>query len=346
MQAQALGGRLSRRAVVGGLAGLSASAGGLALLSSACELLPTRIQPRVPHIGYLSFGPREASDVVDPFLEGLRDLGYIDGRTVSIEWRFTPTGSDARFAELAAELVQAAVDVIVSITTAPSVAARQATTSIPIVAVSVAQPVETGLVASLARPGANLTALAADTGPEFHAKSLDLLRDVVPTLTRVAGLVDIANPANGVSWEFFRKAAEQVGLRAERVDLHSADELEMVFETETVRRAELVFNAATPLLNPVRGRLAELALQLRLPAFSVVRSFADTGLLMSYGPNYPAINRRAASVVDKILHGAKPADLPVEQPSVFELVVNRTTAEMLSLTIPPDVAAQVTDWVS
>jgi putative ABC transport system substrate-binding protein len=157
--------------------------------------------------------------------------------------------------------------------------------------------------------------------------------------------VDVSNPANVIAWEAFQSVAEPVGVQAERVDLRLADELEAAFATPAVQRAELLFNAATPLLGSVRTRLAELALQRRLPGFSVVRDFADAGLLMSYGPSYVAIYRRAATVVDRILRGAAPADIPVEQPSAFELVVNRTTAQALGLRIPPDVAAQVTEWV-
>jgi putative ABC transport system substrate-binding protein len=302
----------------------------------------------VPRIGYLSLGPREAyANIVDAFLGSLRDLGYVEGQTIAIEWRFTRSGNDsasAELAELAAELVRLPVDVIVSISSTPaSQAAKAATSTIPIV-VAASDPVETGLVASLARPGGNVTGVSSAVG--LDTKRLDLLRSVVTGLTRAAALADATNPVNALLWDEFRQAAEQVEVQAQRIDLYSTSDLERGFDVAESGGAQALSVIAQALLLPVRKRVAELALQHRVPSIAVSGEWAEAGLLMTYGSADSLVIRRHAAVyVDKILRGAKPADLPVEQYTVFDFVVNMTTAQALGLTIPSDLATQVTKWV-
>ncbi len=299
----------------------------------------------MPRIGYLSPGPREAfATRVDAFVEGLRDLGYVEGQTVAIEWRFTPAGTGAQFHEMAAELVRLPVEVLVTYNTVAAQAAKDATRTIPIVAVTVGLPVQTGLVSSLARPGGNLTGLTADT-PGLSAKSLDVLRQVVPNLAHVAVLVDGANAANIAQWNDIRDAAQVAGIQAEQVDLRTTDDLERAFETPALHRAQAVMCWALPLLNPVYAQLASLLLQHRLPGITVSYPVPEASLLLTYGPDFPALARRGAVYVDRILKGANPADLPVEQPTDFDFAVNLKTAQTLGITIPPDVASQVTQWI-
>ncbi len=332
---------LRRRQLLCRLAAVSPSATALAFVSNACGWLA----PRVPRIGYLSPGPREVfATRVDAFLDGLRDLGYMEGQTVAIEWRFTPPGTNAQFHEMAGELVRLPVDVLVTYNTAAAQAAKDATRTIPIVAVNVGLPVQSGLVSSLARPGGNLTGLAADT-PGLPAKSLDLLRQVVPDLSRLAVLVDGANPANVAQWNDVRDAAETAGIQAEQVDLRTTDELEQAFQTPVLYRAQAVMCEALPLLIPVYARLAGLLLQHHLPGVAPSYPMPEASLLLTYGPDFPAVARRGAVYVDRILKGANPADLPVEQPTVFDFAVNLKTAQTLGIAIPHDLASQVTQWI-
>jgi putative ABC transport system substrate-binding protein len=338
--------RFNRRKFLLDAARFTSSVAGLGILSSACKLLPVQTPANLPHIGYLGLGPRQAYvDREDAFVEGLRDLGYVEGQTVSIDWRIGPTGQvgDAPWSKLAMELVELSVDIIVTDSTPAAVAAREATSTIPIVATSIAYPLESGLVASLARPGGNLTALAAQRAGE-NAKHVELLRAIVPSLTASVDFVDVTLPSWGASWDEFRAAAESAGVDAERVDLHSAAEVEAVFELPVVGTAQAVNIAAGSLLFGSRERVAQLALEHHLAAIGG-NSYADKGLLMSYAANLPAVSRRAAVFVDKILKGTPVGDLPVEMPSVFGLAINLTTAQKLGLTIPADVAAQVTQWI-
>jgi putative ABC transport system substrate-binding protein len=324
---------------------LSASAAGLAALSGACGVLPLRSPTRVPRIAFLATTTREAlADRVEAFLKGLQDVGYVEGETVAIEWRFVP-GDYAQLPQVAAELAQRPVDLIVVWSSTPgTLAAMQATQSIPILAAGVALPVEAGLVSSLARPGGNVTALAvAILGSE--GKLLELLQEVVPTISRIAGLVELDNPVLVIIWQAFRKQAEAAGIKTEELDLHLAEDLESAFDDPAMSRAQALVNFANNILIPRRPMLAELALQHRLAGISSVPAYAEAGLLLGYGPNVPAIAHRAGVYVDKILRGSKPADLPVEQPTTFDLAVNVSTLNALGLTIPPSVLPLVTEWV-
>jgi putative ABC transport system substrate-binding protein len=337
---------LSRRALLAAAWGLGTSVTGIALLSSACGSLSAQRLAKLPRIGYLCAGTRESrADRIDAFVQGLADLGYVDGQTIAIEWRFSPEGVENQFASLAADLVRLSVDVIVVEASTPAAqAAKQATSTVPIVASNIALPVQAGLVASLSRPGGNLTALTSSI-PGIEGKWLDLLRGVVPGLARLVGLNDLTNDSSNSGWDALRTAAETAKLLIERIDLRSAQELEAAFEAPALGRAQALVNNGTALLAQRRARLAELALQHRLPAISKNRPEAEAGLLMTYGPSLPANSRRAAVYVDKILKGARAAELPVEQPTTLEFVVNVKTAQALGITIPPDVAAQVTEWI-
>jgi putative ABC transport system substrate-binding protein len=316
------------------------------MLSSACRLLPSQSAPKLPRIGYLQQGPREVyAENVDAFVDGLRDLGYVEGETVKIEWRFAPSSSsDAPWSQMVTELVSLPVDIIVANTTPAAIAAKQVTSAIPIVAANIASPVETGLVASYARPGGNVTALPA-TAPGEEAKHFDLLGAVMPGLTAAVDIVDTTlGPSGTARWAEFRAAAESAGVDAQRVDVSSAEEFEAAFSLPMVQQAQAMNINALSLGTPIRERIAQLALQYHLAAMANAR-YVEKGLLMSYSPNGPAIARRAAVFVDKVLKGTRPADLPVELPAVFDFAVNVSTAQALGLTIPPDVAAQVTQWI-
>jgi putative tryptophan/tyrosine transport system substrate-binding protein len=233
---------------------------------------------------------------------------------------------------LADELVRLKVDVIVASSAPPALAAKKVTTSVPIVFVSVADPVGLGLVASLARPGGNTTGLA-DSGPDLVGKRLELLRELVPKLRRVAVLWHSGNPGNLLQLKAAEVAARTLGMQLEPVPVQGPNDFDSAFKA--VRGADGLLQADGPLFNIHRARLVELAARSRLPAIYGFREMMEVGGLMSYGPDRPDFYRRAATYVDKILKGARPADLPVEQPTKFELVINSKTAKTLGLTIPP-----------
>jgi putative tryptophan/tyrosine transport system substrate-binding protein len=341
MQRHIVGRLMSRRAFVGGVAALGASAGGLLLSTRASA--PTR---RLPRLGYLSAGPREArTDRVDGFLHGLRDLGYVEGETIAIEWRFTPQGAENEFDELANELVGLELDLIViEGSTVAAQAAKRATTSTPLLGVNLSNPVQTGLVPNLANPGGNFTALASSlTG--LPAKQLEILRSVVPGLQRVAVLVEAAAPSSVVISDQVQEAGRALNLDVQRVDLRYAEDLETAFETAMLAHQQAVFNAANTLLQPVRMQLAELAVRHRVASYGN-RAYVEAGLLLGYGVDQSAVAVRAGAFVHKILSGTPAGDLPVEQPTVLEFVVNLRTAQALGLAIPREVAAQVTAWIN
>ena len=336
---------LERRVFLRDLTLLGVSAAGLAVLGG-CGLVPAPTPRKVPRIGYLSVGPRESqADFVDAFLAGLRGLGYVEDQTIVIEWRFNdPLGPANQFQEFADELVHLPVDLIVAGASTPAAnAAKQATRTIPILAVAVRDPVATGLVASLAQPGGNLTALSTAVAG-FGAKSVEMLRQFVPQMMRVAILVDSSNPTMVLAWEDNRMGAERAGVYAERIDLQSAQDVDAAFEVAASIRPDAVIVDANPLLLPVSARVGALSLKYRLPG-SGLKQYVASGLLFDYNPDLAAVHGHAAAYVDRILKGANPADLPVEQPTTYELVVNATTARALGINISPDLAAQVTQWI-
>jgi putative ABC transport system substrate-binding protein len=267
------------------------------------------------------------------FRQGLHDLGYIEGHNLVLEYRWTE-GKNDRFPALAAELVGLQVDVIVTWGRPAAQAAQHATSTIPIVMAAIADLVGTGLVASLARSGGNITGLSAHH-PELEGKRLELLKEALPALTRVALLWNPDNPTHPVAVQETQHAARALGVHLQPVEAPGDTHFAGAFDTMARERAEALIVAGDTVFVFHRTRLAELAAQHRLPAIYLHKEHAQAGGLMAYSASYPALFRRAASYVDKILKGTKPADLPVEQPTKFELVINLNTAQVLGLPIPP-----------
>jgi len=294
---------------------------------------------KVHRIGYLSpFDPVGESSRSEPIRQALRDLGYIEGQNITTEYRYSE-GKRDRTPELAAELVRLKVDIIViSGGTIWVQAAKNATKTIPIVMVGGGlDPVESGLVESLARPGGNVTGIT-NLNPELGGKRLELLKEAVPKLSRVAGVYDPDNPASVLDVkDVLPAAARTLRFSLGRYGLGTVSRRYSLLNKE---RPDGLYVLGGPLMNANQKRIVGLALKSRLPSMYVRREFVDAGGLMSYGPDRVDMNRRAASFVDKILKGAKPADLPVEQPKKFEFVVNLKTAKQISLTIPPNVLAR------
>jgi putative ABC transport system substrate-binding protein len=294
---------------------------------------------KVPKIGFL-VGPSRSffTSRIESFEQGLHSLGYIEGRHVVIEYRYAEGKAD-RFAALAAELVGLKVDVIVTTTTPGVLATKKATSTIPIVFVSVGDPVAGGLVASLARPGGNITGLTI-LAPELSGKRVELLKEAIPNITRVAFLWNSANPAQGLQWKETQAAAQALGLQLKSLEVRSSNDFDSAFEAVLRERAQALIPAAEPLVNTHLNRIVEFAAKNRLPAMYGGPEVVEAGGLMSYAPNYDDLFRRAATYVHKILKGAKPGDLPVEQPTKFEFVINLRTAKQIGLTIPPNVLAR------
>jgi putative tryptophan/tyrosine transport system substrate-binding protein len=308
----------------------------LAALGGAAAVWPFAVAAqqagKLPTIGFLgSATPLVESQRVAAFVQRLRQLGWIENRNVAIEYRWAG-GRIERFTELAAEFARLKVDLIVASTTPAVIAAKKATSVIPIVITTANDPVGTGLVTSLARPGGNVTGLSnqfADTA----SKRIELLREVVPGLSRLAILGDIGNPGAVLDTREAQSAASAAGLEAATFEIRRAEDIAPLFEA-LKGRADALYVASDPLMNTNRVRIHTLALGVRLPTMHGIRDYVEAGGLMSYGPSIVDQYRRAADYVDKILRGAKPGDIPVEQPTKFDLVVNLTTAKVLGLTIP------------
>jgi len=288
----------------------------------------------VPRIGWLGFPTREAARAyVQVFQQGLKDLGWVEGRNITIEWRFAD-GKPEHLPALMAELIQLRVDMIVVPSTPPSLIAKQATTSIPIVTVGGGDPVELGLAASLARPGGNVTGLTSTMGPEIAGKQLEVLKETVPKVSRMAVLWNPATPGNALALKEAEIAARTLGVQLERVEARRLGDLDGVFREMSKKHAGSLLILGDVLFTTHRARLADLTVKNRLPALYGDRQFAEAGGLASYGVNILTNFYRAATYVDKILKGAKPSDLPVEQPTKFSLVINFKTAKALGLTVP------------
>jgi putative tryptophan/tyrosine transport system substrate-binding protein len=314
----------------------------LALLAAPLAATAQRAG-KVYRVGWLSFGsPAAFSTRLNAFRQGLRDLGYT-GQSIVIEQRWAE-GREALLPDLAAELVGLKVDVLVSVGTPATRAARRATDTIPIVMVAVGDPVGTGLVASLARPGRNITGIS-NLAADLSGKILDLLREAVPKVSRVAVLLNPANPVHTVYRREMRVAAEALGLKLQAVEVRVVEDFEGAFATMARGRADALIVPPDPLNLIHRGTIVNLAAKNRLPAIYEMRDYPDAGGLMSYGPNPLDLHRHAATYVHKILKGAKPADLPVQQPTRFELVVNMRTAKALGLTIPPSVLVRADQMI-
>ena len=289
-----------------------------------------------PRIGMLRTGlPSDRVEEIEAFRKGLRDLGYVEGQNIAIEFRFAE-GREDRLPELATELVRLKVDAVVANGAVAIRAAKQATTTIPIVMAEVGDPIRTGLVASLARPGGNITG-STILGPELGTKRLQLLKEALPKLRRVAFLWNPTNPSNRLHFEDIQLGAKALGVALQSVEIRSPDGFNPAFTAITRERPDALVMTADPLHRLHVGRIIEFAARSRLPAMYQLRENVEAGGLMSYGTSLPDLYRRAATFVDKILKGAKPGDLPVEQPTTFELVINLKTAKALGLTIPQSV---------
>jgi len=322
---------LTRRRLLLALIALAACLGLLGLPSPAdAQQLAS---PR--HIGVLLVLASPEGKETEAFRQGLRDAGYAEGRDVAIEWR-SANGDYARVPELAADLVQRKVDVIVADTTFAAQAVKHATSTIPIVMALVADPVGSGLVANLARPDGNVTGLSIMLA-ELSAKRLQLLKEAIPRLTRVAVLWNPGTPYHPKAVEDLKAVAPSLAIELSFVGVRTPEKLGPAFSAFSRAHAQALYVIDAPLFFTHRTTLLKLASKARLPVISGERQYADEGGLMSYGANYADQLRRAAGYVDKILKGAKPGDLPIEQPTKFELVVNLKTAKALGITIPESI---------
>ena len=311
----------------------------VAMLFALCFSAAAQQAAKVPRIGFLSaLSPDGVPAWLETFRQGLRDLGYVEGKNIVIEWRFAE-GKLNRLPSLANELVSLKVDVIVSGGPAVTRAAKEATSTIPIVMGFDNDPVGSGFVASLARPGGNITGLS-NFAPEMSGKRLELLKEIVPKLSRVAVLGESTQPGNAQILKETELAAGTFGVQLQSLDVRGPKDIETAFQAASKGRAGAVLVLSSPVATSYRTQLADLAVKSRLPAIYSQRENAEAGGLMYYGVHTPDLFRRAATYVDKILKGAKPADLPVEQPTKFEFVVNLKTAKQIGLTIPPNVLAR------
>jgi putative tryptophan/tyrosine transport system substrate-binding protein len=312
------------------------------LLTSVAGVLATpvtaRAQPagRMSRVGFMANGKRQTHEALRAALvDGLRDLAWVEGKNLAMEDRWAD-GDLGRHPRLATELAALNVDVIVLAGTAAARAAIQATRTIPIVVTAVGDPVAAGLVRSLARPGANLTGLAWQAG-DLVTKQMQLLREMVPTAARLAALFHAANPTARAGVEV---AARSLGVKLEILEVGVPADIPAAFEAAQRGRAEAVIVLPSPMFYAARRRLAELAARHRVPTIYEVKEYVQEGGLASYGPSFPEMYRRAATYVDKILKGAAPGELPMEQPTKFELAINIKTARALGLTIPPSLVVQ------
>ena len=312
---------------------LGALASSLLAAPLAAEAQPAG---KVPRVGFLAAS--SASDAanarwIEAFRQGLRDLGYVEGRNIVIEYRYAGEKYE-RLPALAAELVRLKVDVIVSHGTPGPLAAKHATSVIPIVMTSAGDPVASGLVSSLARPGGNVTGMSLMV-PELGGKRLHLLKEIIPGLSRVAVLWNATNPYNSLVVREMEATATTLGVQLQSLVVRGPDDFEGALAAAATGRAAALTAVEDPLMNTKRIQIVDFAAKSRLPAIYGIKEFVDAGGLMSYGVHFADSYRRAAAYVDKILKGAKPADLPVQQPTKFEFAINLKSAKALGLTIPP-----------
>jgi putative tryptophan/tyrosine transport system substrate-binding protein len=334
------GSRLSRREFVVGVAGLGLVAGCGRLPWQAQQASPTK----VPRVGWMSVGTAGSqNDNLEVFQQGLRELGYTDGLNIKVETRYAEANADGLPA-LAAELVALPVDAIVTTGTREALACRTATTTIPIIAVAVADPVGNGLVASLARPGGNVTGLSL-LSPQLAGKRLELLAGALPRASRVAVLRNSSNAATALTLRETQNAAAILGVPIQALDVRGPEDFDGAFDAAISERADAMIIVVDPFMLQYRARIADIAARSRLPTMYTVRELVDSGGLMAYGANLLALFRRASYFVDRILKGTQPADLPVEQPMTFEFVVNLKAAQALGITFPNEIMLQVTEVI-
>jgi putative tryptophan/tyrosine transport system substrate-binding protein len=300
-------------------------------------------QPTMPVVGFLGpTTPAVGGPWAAAFAQRLRELGWVESRTIVVEYRWAE-GRSERFVEIAAEFVKLKVDVIVTQSTPAAVAAKQATSVVPIVLASAGDPVGAKLVASLARPGGNVTGLSSQQ-TDTASKRLELLRQMVPGLRRLAIMANVGNPFAVLEITQIQVVAPRLDLEAAAVEVRRADDIAPAFEA-LKGRADALYVSTDPLIFTNRVRINTLAVAARLPTMYGNREFVEAGGLMSYGSNFPIQFRRAADYVDKILRGATPANLPVEQPTKFDLVINLTTAKVLGLDVPPQLLARTDEVI-
>jgi putative tryptophan/tyrosine transport system substrate-binding protein len=310
-----------------------------ALLPALCASAEAQQPKKVLRIGFLSTVPMSSVAArTEAFRQGLRELGYVEGKNIIIEWR-DADGKLDRLSERAAELVRLKVDVIVTAAPAPTRATKEATVTIPIVMAFDNDPVGNGFVASLARPGGNITGLSTYY-PETTGKQLELLKEIVPNLSRVAVLGTSTVPGNEQTLKETELVARALGVKLQYLEIQDPQNIENVFRAASKGRAGAVLVLSSPVATSQRTQIAEMAAKSRLPAIYPQSDHVDAGGLMFYGPSIADLYRRAATYVDKILKGAKPADLPVEQPTKFEFIINLKAAKQIGLTIPPNVLAR------
>ena len=299
---------------------------------------------KVYRIGVLERIPaaRNAANL-DAFRQGLLELGYVEGKSFVIEYR-SADGRSERFADLATELVSLKVDLILTRGTPAALAAKKATSTIPLVMAASGDPVGTGIVSSLARPGGNVTGLSAVV-IDLWGKRLELLRELVPGVSRIAAILNTSNPAIALEWKELAIAAQRLGSQLQLLDVRKPEDLGRAFEASIRQHVGAIIVGIDDLTQMHKRDIVDSAAKNRLPAMYNSREFVDAGGLITYGVSYPDLYRRAAKFVDKILKGAKPADLPVEQPTTFELVINLKTAKALGLTIPPSVLVRADEVI-
>ena len=304
----------------------------LVLVSLLAQIAQAQQAKKVPLIGYLS---ATADQKREAFRQGLRALGYVEGKNIIIEYRYLE-GKTEPIPDLTAELVRLNVDVIVTGSTLAAQAARKLTTTIPIIVVGVGDPVGTGLVASLAHPGGNITGLSG-LAPELSGKRLELLKEAFPKVSRVGVFWNPASPSNALGWKETEAAARPAAVKLQSLEVRSPDDFERVFRAATKERVNAFIVIRDNVTNIGKQKIIAFAAKHRLPAMYPDTEYVENGGLMSYAPDFLDIFRRAATHVDKILKGTKPADIPVEQPMKFEFVVNLKTAQQTGLTVPPNV---------
>jgi putative ABC transport system substrate-binding protein len=310
-----------------------------AMLFALCGSAAAQQPAKAPRIGFLTGGSStQISARTDALHQGLRDLGYIEGKNIVIEWWFAEGKLD-RLSALAAELARLQVDAIITGGSQATRAAKEATVTIPIIMTQDSDPVGNGFIASLARPGGNITGLS-QLAPELSGKRLEILNEVLPKLSRVAVFGTSANPGNKQALNEIEVAAGAFGLKVQYLDVLSPKDIEPAFQAAGQRRAEAVLMMVAGTVELSRQKIPDLAAKSRLPAMYTRLEYVLAGGLMTYGVSLTDLDRRAAVYVDKILKGAKPADLPVEQPKKFEFVVNLKAAKQIGLTIPPNVLAR------
>jgi putative ABC transport system substrate-binding protein len=317
----------------------------ITLLGGAAAAWPlaARAQHKLPTIGFLgALTPADSREWIDAFVERLRQLGWIEGHTVAIEYRWAGGRFDSS-ADMLAEFVRHEVDVIVTQATANVLAAKRTTSVIPIVFASAGDPVGNGIVASLAKPGGNITGMSV-LSTDLAGKRLEVLREVVTPLRRVAVLANPGNPIATLEMGEVQAAARTLGLEVIPVEVRKTEDLAPAFAA-LGGRADALYVPADPIASSNRSRISDLAVGARLPAIFASREYARAGGLLSYGINWPNLFRRTAELVDKVLRGTKPADIPVEQPTQFELVINLKTAKALGLAVPPTVLARADEVI-